>query len=153
MHYDGKTWTHHFAGCTWTSSTYMPRDGKVWAAAAVMHFDGSQWSKLTRRSWPAARCSGSGATAQPSGSGQHQGSHEVTWLASAMVPGPRAGRPRGLTLIDGSSDQDIWALSRQDQGYRYDGKTWTRFSTSQGVRCGHCPSLVRTAHLPSVRRA
>ncbi len=138
VHYDGKTWTpHHFAGLYVDLIDVYARDGKVWAAAAgpeLMHFDGSQWSKLTPPELVGCSVFRLFGTAQqllvPVNTKEAMKYmarfRDGAWSKEPVGPG-------GLTLIDGTSDQDIWALSRQDQGYRYDGKTWTRFSTSQGV--------------------
>jgi hypothetical protein len=137
-HYDGKSWTLH--PCVGTYHDFVDvyaRGGQVWVAAAgpeVMHYDGSQWQKVSPPELA-------------------QSSIQVLWGTGQQVLVPvntkdpmkymarlRDGvwskepvGPGGLPLLHGSSETDIWAMSGQGQGYHYDGKTWTRFPTNSQI--------------------
>jgi hypothetical protein len=133
-HYDGKTWTvHQIPNFYFDFVDVFARPNDVWIAdigPRVVHYDGKTWNILT----PPELADNSvhvlwgtdkeilvpvNPKEPPSRMARFDG---TKWSSEIIGPG-------GLTLIHGSSPTDVWALSRRNQGYHFDGKTWTRVPT------------------------
>ncbi|MBL9005756.1 MAG: hypothetical protein JNJ46_15980 [Myxococcales bacterium] len=133
-HYDGKTWTQHqIPNFYYDFVDVFARGREVWVAAAgarVVHYDGQAWNVLTPPELAETSVHELWGTAQQvlipvntKDTMKHIARYRGgVWSKEPVGPG-------GLTLIHGSSDTDIWALSRQGQGYHFDGTSWKSFPT------------------------
>ena len=134
-HFDGKTWTtYKLPNVDYDLVDVFARpNNDVWVAAAgphVTHYDGKDWTSLTPPELAETSVQELWGTDKevlvpvnpkqpPSRMARFDG---TKWSAETVGPG-------GITLIHGSGPTDIWALSRQNQGYHFDGTAWTKFPT------------------------
>jgi hypothetical protein len=137
-HFDGKSWTvHRLPNYYYDFIDVFARPNDVWICDAghdVIHYDGRAWNMVSPTDIAKSKAYIVWGThdqvlvpVNPPEPPELMARFDGTrWTSEAVGPG-------GLTLIDGTSDTDIWALSRQNQGYHYDGTRWTRFPTLAGV--------------------
>jgi hypothetical protein len=137
-HFDGQSWTaHDIPNYYYDLIDVFARPKDVWIAAAgpsVIHYDGKKWTELNPPELADTSVHVLWGTDEqvlipvnpktpPARMARFDGN---LWMAEPIGPG-------GVTLIHGSSQSDIWALSRRNQGYHYDGTSWIRVSTLERV--------------------